>query len=118
MGSGCCVCSCTTLACDCKPNTDPDPYGYTEPQIDISIDRNQYENLKTIAYILYEANDLEANEAYEHLGNAIQFLKEKNAVEFHKQKDSYYTSLYKITAEEAKTKLNDFFQSVGVVDRV
>lgn len=101
-GSGCCTCSCSTFNCECKPNTDPDPYGYTEPQIDISIDKWQYENLKKIAFLLYEAQDENAYQAYLHLSDAIITLKEKDAIGFHRAKDLYFISLAKITNDDAK----------------
>lgn len=118
-GSGCCTCSCSTFECKCEPNDkNPDPIGYTEPKINISINKNQYENLKKIAFILYEAKDENANQAYLHLGNVIKSLKEKNAIEFHKNKESYFNSLARITDPKTKIELNNFFQEIGVIDRV
>lgn len=117
-GSGCCTCSCNTFECACKPNPDPDPWGYAEPQIDISIDRGQYKNLKQIAFLLYNANDKNANEAYVHLSNVIKTLKEKDALGFHKEKELYFQSLAKIGDNDCKVKLNNFFEEIGVADRV
>ncbi|WP_339698763.1 hypothetical protein [uncultured Marixanthomonas sp.] len=118
-GSGDCVCSCSTLQCDCEPNPDPDPIGYNEvPEIDVSISEKQYKNLKALAYMLYEAEDNNANKAYLHLGNAIEGLKSKDAPAYHKERDLYYKSLYEISSENTKLKLNTFFEKVGVTERV
>jgi len=114
-GSGECVCSCSTLKCNC----DATVIGYNDtPKIDVSINEKQYKNLKALAYILYEAKDNNANNAYLHLGNAVEGLKDKDASTYHNERDFYYESLYKISSEDAKTKLNAFFEKVGVSERV
>lgn len=117
-GSGACVCSCSTFTCDCKPTVTPPPYGYNKAEINISINKEQYENLKELAHILYDAKDENARQAYLHLGSVIKTLKEKDAIGFHKEKDLYFNSLAKITNDVAKVRLNNFFEKVGVTDRV
>ncbi len=117
-GTGNCICSCSAFQCDCKA-TDPDTStGYTEPQINISIDRVQYENLKELAYILYQAEDENAKQAYLHLGKIVETLKDKDVVNYHKQRDFYFSSLYGINSNKVKSRLNGFFEKIGLTDRV
>lgn len=116
-GSGDCTCSCSSFQCECKANPDTS-MGYSQPEINISINKVQYKNLKELAYILYDTNDNNANQAYMHLSGIVESLKDKDAINYHKQRDLYFASLYKISSNEVKAKLNIFFEKIGLTDRV
>lgn len=83
-GSGNCVCSCDSFSCSCT-NNDKLP---SEPT-GVSINQQQYENIKDLAKLLYFSDDSNANRAYVHLSEMIQSLKDKDHEIFHKEKESY-----------------------------
>lgn len=118
-GSGCCTCSCSTFNCTCTPNNGNNNKSQSAgSKISISISEFQYGNLKKIAHILYDSGDKNAYDAYIHLGNTVQTLKDKDAAEFDIQKNKYFDSLKNIVDTQTKKTLNEFFEALGVTDRV
>lgn len=119
-GSGNCVCSCSTFNCNCEAVIDPGPKSSSQSttKIGLSINENQYENLKTIALMLYNSDDKKAKAAYLHMGLTIEAIIKDDYEEFHKEKELYFNSLAGINSETLKEELNAFFIKIGVNDRV
>lgn len=111
--AGKCSCTCGYFTCSCTVEPPVKGIGKIET-IDISISKDQFENIENLAKKLHE---LKAEKSVNYLALMITNIKINDAKSFHKNRENYLNSLSNLD-KATKDKLNKFYESVNSTERV
>jgi hypothetical protein len=110
-GSGSCSCSCGYFSCTCTANEDKLKNAIA---VNISISEDQYGNIIKLAD---ELTKLKMDKAVTYLKESIEFLKDKDAINFEVKRKDFFNELSNMSNKK-KNKLNKFFANIGAEERV
>lgn len=112
VGKGSCVCSCGFFSCSCSSDKQD-----TQKQVSnkpISISEKQFKNIELLADKL---DEIGASKARVYLANIVESVRDSDMEKLQKSRAKYLKELEMLDMV-SKSKINQFFRSIGAVEQI